>query len=79
MCASGTGGRIVVTKPWKKEQQIDMLYGCIAEVTLEEEETLLRTGENDFSVMFSNRYVGEKLYVKGHSALGCHCTTSFLV
>eukprot|EP00037_Helgoeca_nana_P029372 m.350026 g.350026 ORF g.350026 m.350026 type:complete len:894 (-) comp27961_c1_seq1:292-2973(-) len=57
------GGRIIVTREYQKGEQITMLYGCIAEVTPEEEHTLLRPGENDFSVMFSNRRDRSQLWL----------------
>lgn len=52
-----------MTRQFQKGEQIDMLYGCIAEVTPEEEHTLLRQGENDFSVMFSNRRDRSQLWL----------------
>eukprot|EP00729_Bicosta_minor_P020639 gene20639-24298_t len=48
------GGKIVVTKPFAKDSQISSLQGCIAEIT---------PGENDFSVMFSNRRDRSQLWL----------------
>jgi hypothetical protein len=38
------GGKIAVTRSFQQGSKIDALYGCIAEVTREEEHTLLRHG-----------------------------------
>jgi len=55
LCACVLNVLILLFLSRKIGQYIPNLFGCIAEMSKEEERTFLKPGQNDFSVMFSTR------------------------
>jgi histone-lysine N-methyltransferase SUV420H len=77
---SKMGAKVVVTQEWQKGECMPMLSGVISEMNKEEENAILRPGQNDFSVMFSTRKHCSQLWLGPAAYINHDClpTCSFI-
>ncbi|CAJ0959726.1 unnamed protein product, partial [Mesorhabditis belari] len=70
------GAKLVATKYWRKGEHLTRLYGVVSEMSVKEEESILRPGINDFSVMYSTRKQCAQLWLGPGAYINHDCHPS---
>uniref|UniRef100_A0AAF5CZQ3 SET domain-containing protein n=1 Tax=Strongyloides stercoralis TaxID=6248 RepID=A0AAF5CZQ3_STRER len=70
------GAKLVATRKFKANEQINMLYGVVKPLTEEQIKKVIKSGVNDFSIMISDRNEKQILWLGPGSFLNHDCNSN---